>query len=337
MYYHFNIIKKLSVYKVYNYSKLLSGYFYSKIVRRNHQNALPFAMSIEPTTSCNLRCPQCPSGLRTFTRPTGMLDPEFFSAFVMQVKKHLHSLTFYFQGEPYLNPDFLKMVKIASDNNLYTITSTNAHYLSDEVSKETIWSGLDEVVISIDGVTQDVYEQYRVGGKLNKVLEGAANIIKWKKQLKSRTPFVIFQFVAFSSNEHQVNDMKKLAKEMGADKVRIKTAQIYDFENSQQLIPKTDSLSRYKKNQSGAWEIKNPLLNQCWRMWQACVITWDGKVVPCCFDKDAKYQLGDLTKTTFKEIWFSEPYQLFRQNILKSRKEIDICTNCTEGTKVWAD
>jgi len=337
LHYYVNIIKKLSLYKIYNYNKLLASYFYSKLLKQNHHNALPFALSIEPTTSCNLRCPQCPSGLRQFTRPTGMLDPEMFKKFVSQIKKHVHSLTFYFQGEPYLNPEFLKMVRTASDNNLYTITSTNAHYLTDEISKQTIKSGLDEIIISIDGTSQEIYEQYRVGGQLDKVLTGAQNIIKWKKELKSRKPYVVFQFVAFRSNEHQVNDIKKLGKDMGADIVRIKTAQIYDFENSQDMIPKNEELSRYKKNSSGKWEIKNGLLNQCWRMWQACVITWDGKIVPCCFDKDAKYQLGDLANNTFKEIWFSEPYHAFRQSILKSRKEIDICTNCTEGTKVWAD
>jgi len=337
LHYYVNIIKKLSLYKIYNYHKLLASYFYSKLLKQNHHNALPFALSIEPTTSCNLRCPQCPSGLRQFTRPTGMLDPEMFKKFVSQIKKHVHSLTFYFQGEPYLNPDFLKMVRTASNNNLYTITSTNAHYLTDEVSKQTILSGLDEIIISIDGTSQEVYEQYRVGGTLDKVLLGAQNIIKWKKELRSRKPYVVFQFVAFRSNEHQINDIKKLGKDMGADIVRIKTAQIYDFENSQDMIPTNEDLSRYKKNSSGKWEIKNGLLDQCWRMWQACVITWDGKIVPCCFDKDAKYQLGDLNKNTFNEIWFSKPYQEFRQNILKGRKQIDICTNCTEGTKVWAD
>jgi radical SAM protein with 4Fe4S-binding SPASM domain len=315
----------------------LLSYFFSKLTKKNYHNALPFALSVEPTTSCNLRCPQCPSGLRQFTRATGMLDPEMFQNFVLQVKRHVHSLTFYFQGEPYLNPDFLKMVKVASDNNLYTITSTNAHYLTDEVSKQTIQSGLDEIIISIDGTSQEIYEQYRVGGHLDKVLAGAQNIIKWKKELKSGTPYVVFQFVAFRSNEHQVSDIKKMGNEMGADIVRIKTAQIYDFENSQHMIPQNGSLSRYKKNASGSWEIKNELLDQCWRMWQACVITWDGKIVPCCFDKDAKYQLGDLKTHTFKEIWFSEPYYQFRKSILKSRKEIDICTNCTEGTKVFTD
>lgn len=337
MYYYINIAKKLTIYKIYNYLKLLWSYRISKLLKKGHQTAMPFSISIEPTTSCNLRCPQCPSGLRQFTRPIGMLDPSFFNSFILQIKQHVHSVMFYFQGEPYLNTEFLNMVKKANENNLYTITSTNAHYLSDDNCKQTVLSGLDEIIISIDGVTQEVYEQYRVGGKLDKALEGAASIIKWKKQLNSKTPYVVFQFVAFRSNEHQVNDIKKLGKEMGADKVRIKTAQIYDFENSENLIPTNDSLSRYRKNKIGKWEIKNPLLNQCWRMWQGCVVTWDGKIVPCCFDKDAKYQLGDLKQNNFKNIWYSEAYTGFRNKILKSRKEIDICTNCTEGTKVWAE
>jgi radical SAM protein with 4Fe4S-binding SPASM domain len=71
-------------------------------------------------------------------------------------------------------------------------------------------------------------------------------------------------------------------------------------------------------------------------MWSGCVITWDGKVVPCCFDKDAKHQLGDLKTQSFRQLWKSKLYQSFRTSILKSRKEIDICQNCSEGTKVWA-
>ena len=70
-------------------------------------------------------------------------------------------------------------------------------------------------------------------------------------------------------------------------------------------------------------------------MWQSCVITWDGGVVPCCFDKDATHQLGQLQTTDFKKIWSGKRYQNFRGALLKSRSEIDICKNCTEGTKVW--
>jgi radical SAM protein with 4Fe4S-binding SPASM domain len=71
-------------------------------------------------------------------------------------------------------------------------------------------------------------------------------------------------------------------------------------------------------------------------MWHAAVITWDGKVVPCCFDKDASHVMGDVTRQSFKKIWFGEQYNQFRTLLLKSRSEIEICKNCTEGTRVWA-
>lgn len=76
-------------------------------------------------------------------------------------------------------------------------------------------------------------------------------------------------------------------------------------------------------------------MNRCWKMWHSCVITWDGRVVPCCFDKDASHALGELKNTSFREIWYSSAYYNFRGAILRSREEIDICKNCTEGTKVW--
>ena len=152
------------------------------------------------------------------------------------------------QGEPYLNPAFLDMVKYASSKKIYTATSTNAHYLNDENAKKTVESGLDRLIISIDGTTQDVYKQYRVGGNLEKVIEGAKNIVKWKKELNSKTPFVFFQFLVVKPNEHQIEEIKKLAKEIGVDDVRFKTAQVYDYENDpNQLIPTIDKFSRYRK------------------------------------------------------------------------------------------
>jgi MoaA/NifB/PqqE/SkfB family radical SAM enzyme len=106
------------------------------------------------------------------------------------------------------------MVKYAHDKGIYTATSTNAHYLTDEKAKKTVESGLDRLIISIDGTTQDVYQQYRVGGNLDKVLEGARNIVKWKKALKSKTPFVFFQFLVVKPNEHQIEDIKNWQKKL---------------------------------------------------------------------------------------------------------------------------
>ena len=333
-----NLLSRLTPRRAWNAARVLSSYYISKWINKPVQWGLPVSISIEPTTSCNLRCPECPSGLRAFTRPTGMLQKDFFSETIDQLYKELYYLVFYFQGEPYLNPQFLDMVKYASAKRIYTATSTNAHYLTDANAKKTIESGLDRLIISIDGTTQDVYQQYRIGGRLDKVLEGAKNIVKWKREMKSKTPFIVFQFLVVKPNEHQVEDVKKLAAEIGVDDVWFKTAQVYDYENDpNQLIPTIAKYSRYRKNKNNAVEVKNTLQNHCWRLWHAPVITWDGLVVPCCFDKDAQHQLGDLKGKPFKEIWQNGKYTAFRKKIMQSRKNIDICANCSEGTKVWSD
>jgi len=332
----FNIASRLSISKAANAANVLGSFYYSRLSGSPQQRGLPISIAIEPTTSCNLRCPECPSGLRSFSRPTGMLDSNFFAKTIDELSNHLLYLVFYFQGEPYLNPEFLDMVKYASSKNIYTATSTNAHYLNDENAKRTVESGLDRLIISIDGSTQDVYEQYRIGGSLERVLEGTRNVLQWKKKLRSKTPHTIFQYLVVRPNEHQVNDVKKIAREMGVDEVAFKTAQVYDFENGNDLIPTIEKYARYKKQADGKWRIKNDLFNHCWKMWHSCVITWDGTVVPCCFDKDASHSLGSLKQSTFREIWFGEKYKEFRKNLLTSRSKIDICTNCTEGTTVWA-
>lgn len=331
-----NLLSKLTFRRAWNASKVLSSYYLSKWTKKPIQWGYPVSVSIEPTTSCNLRCPECPSGLRAFTRPTGMLQRDFFRDTIDQLSDELLYLVFYFQGEPYLNPSFLDMVKYASGKKIYTATSTNAHYLTDENAKKTVESGLDRLIISIDGTTQDVYQQYRVGGKLNKVIEGARNIMKWKNELKSKTPFVIFQFLVVKPNEHQVDDVKKLGKEIGVDDVWFKTAQVYDYASDpNKLIPSIDKFSRYKKESNGSYSFKGNLQNHCWRLWHDPVITWDGLVVPCCFDKDAQHKLGNLKEKSFKEIWDNGEYKKFRSQILQGRSTIDICANCSEGTKVW--
>jgi radical SAM protein with 4Fe4S-binding SPASM domain len=333
-----NLISKLSFARVWNGLKVLFSFYISRITRKPVQWGLPISISFEPTTSCNLRCPECPSGLRAFTRPTGMLEKDFFTTTINDLHKHLLYLIFYFQGEPYLNPQFLEMVKYASSKGIYTATSTNAHYLTESAARKTVESGLDRLIISIDGTTQEVYEQYRVGGKLSKVLEGTRNMVKARKEMNSKKPFIFFQFLVVKPNEHQVNEIRKLAREIGVDEVRFKTAQVYDYANDpNQLIPVNEKYSRYQRNSDGTYRAKNKLANRCWKLWHANVITWDGMVVPCCFDKDASHPLGNLRDQPFRQVWQSDAYKNFRASLMMSRKNIDICSNCSEGVSVWQD
>jgi radical SAM protein with 4Fe4S-binding SPASM domain len=330
-----NFLSKLTLKRSINALGLVFGYVVSKFTKTPVNRFLPVALAIEPTTSCNLRCPECPSGLRSFTRPTGMLDKTMFEKTVNELQDALLYLTFYFQGEPYLHKDFLEMVKIATQKGIYTSTSTNAHYLTPANALATVKSGIDRVIVSLDGTSQETYEQYRIGGSLEKVIEGTQNLIAAKRSLKSSTPHIIFQFLVVKPNEHQIEEAKALSKSLGVDEIRFKTAQIYDYEDGSNLIPDNDKYARYRKNPLGKYEIKNKLLNHCWKMWHSAVITWDGIVVPCCFDKDAEYRMGNVADQSFRDVWTSEKYLTFRKQLVGSRKNIEMCKNCTEGTKIW--
>lgn len=331
-----NFLSKLTVRRLKNAFFIWLRFHLSKYTSKANIHALPTSLAIEPTTSCNLRCPECPSGLRSFTRPTGMLAVQTFQKVIDELAPTLTYLTLYFQGEPYLHPNFFELIKVASAKKIYTATSTNAHYLSEQNAVKTVQSGLDRIIISVDGTTQETYEQYRVGGELKKVLEGTKNLIAAKKQLKSKTPYVVFQFLVVKPNEHQLDEMAVLAKEIGVDDLAFKTAQVYDYENGNELIPTKDEYARYRKNKTGKYELKRTApLKSCWRMWHSAVMTWDGAVVPCCFDKDGEHAMGNVKKQSFKSIWLGKAYRQFRETLLAGRKNISMCENCTEGTKVY--
>ena len=243
-----------------NIFKLVVGFRNRKMLG----GVMPMVLSIEPTTSCNLRCPECLSGLRGFTRPTGMVELEMVENIMAQMGKWLVYVNLYFQGEPYVHKGMDDLVRECKKNGVYTSTSTNAHHLNPERSKDLVESGLDRLIISIDGTTQETYSAYRVGGSLEKVLEGTRNVLEARKSLGSRKPFVVWQFLVVKPNEHQVEDIKSLAKEYKVDEVVIKTAQLDDPHDDHPLLTSSPSLNRYDKDpKSGRWNLRNPMKNEC--------------------------------------------------------------------------
>lgn len=328
-------IRRLTLRRCGNAILLFASYWVSRMLKRPVHWGLPLHVSIEPTTACNLGCPECPSGLKQFSRATGKLKLSDHQIWLDQLAPTLLYVTYYFQGEPFLNPDFLQFIEHAKRKKIFTATSTNAHFIDSKKAREIVNSGLDQLIISVDGVSQEVYSQYRVHGDLGKVWEATQYLVEAKREAKSNTPHLIFQCLAVKPNEHEIPQVFEKAKEFGVDEVRIKTAQLYDYTHGNPLMPTNESYSRYVRKKDGTYRLKNPGGNHCWRMWSGCVITWDGKVVPCCFDKDAKHSLGALDESSFATIWQSKSYRNFRESILQNRQQIEICQNCSEGSKVW--
>ena len=302
----------------------------SRIMRRPFHYGMPAAVSIEPTNRCNLHCPECPSGMKELSRDSGFMDMDRFRSLIDKLSPELAWLTLYFQGEPYLNPLFFDFTTYAKSKGIFVSSSTNGHFLDAVNAEATVKSGLDRLIISVDGTDQQVYESYRVGGSLQKVIQGIKALAKAKRRLRSNTPKIIIQFLVLKSNQHQVHSIRKKGIEWGGDKVEIKSAQFYNFKNGNPLMPSAGKFSRYRM-EDGGWSIKNTFPNHCFRMWSSCVISWDGKVVPCCYDKDARNVLGDIGVNSFSEIWRGGEYWDFRQMILSERKQTEICRNCTEG------
>lgn len=329
------LLPTLTFRKIKNAGLNYASYYYTLYTREPHVWGYPLSIGIEPTTACNLRCPHCVSGQRAFTRPTGRLQLQNYQRLLDEISPELLYLILYFQGEPYLNPHFLEMVAYAYEKKVFTLTSTNAHFLDESSARLTVESGLSHLVISMDGTNQDSYEVYRKEGSYQKVVDGIQNLIAWKRKLKSRTPIVDLQFIVFKHNEGEISTVRELGKKWGVDRIKIKSAQVYGYENDSEWIPDNETHRRYTATADG-FTIKNDLPNRCKKMWQGAEITWDGQVVPCCFDKNAEHLFGNAFESGFKEVWnHSQAYRDFRKKLFLDRKSIEICKNCTEGTQGW--
>ncbi len=322
-------IKYVTFRKVKNLTLIYLSHILSKKKIRLQGKFVPAFISVEPSDFCQLECPECPVGINS-RRKGSLIDMDLFEKSIKEIKDRLLHIIFYFQGEPLLNRNLHKMIHYAHSAGIYTSTSTNGQAMTNERAKEIVESGLDKLIISIDGVTQDVYEKYRKGGSLEKAKNAIHYINYWKKNLKSVSPMIEVQFIVFGTNEHQIKEIKKLSKVLKADRLALKTAQIYNFENGSELIPLNEKYSRYKKLANGKFEIKNKLHNHCLRLWSGAVINVNGDVLPCCFDKNAEYKLGNLNEENLSDTMNGERTKNFRKSILYSRIQHEICRNCTE-------
>jgi radical SAM protein with 4Fe4S-binding SPASM domain len=257
-------------------------------------------------------------------------DIQLYTKLINELKSKLLHVIFYFQGEPFLHRELNEMIQYAHKARIYTSTSTNGQFITDKIAKEIVISGLDKLIVSIDGSTQEIYETYRKGGKLSKAIEGIERIVACKKALKSATPMIVIQFLVLKTNEHQMKEMKQLAKLLMVDRLIFKTAQLSDFINGNDLLPTKNKFARYNIGKDGKYKIKGNQPNHCWRLWSGAVVNTKGEILPCCFDKNSEFSFGNIHNSSFTENWHNKKASDFRGRILQNRKQFEICRNCTE-------
>jgi len=296
------------------------------ILRRTNVHGMPAALGIELTNHCNLKCPECNTGSGLITRSRGYMSTVLFEKIISEAGPYLYNLNLYFQGESMMHPQFFDI--LGKCRGINTTLSTNGHFLTEENAEKIIASTLNKLIVSLDGMDKLTYNYYRVNGDLDTVMAGIRNISESVKRNHSSLEFVI-QFLVNRMNEKQLNEARKFASGMGAA-FKAKSMQIINKDFYEKWLPSQGRFARYRKTGRG-YTIKSRLQNQCVRLWFNPVATWDGKVLPCCFDKDADHVMGDLNKESLRDIWMGEKFRNFRKALLTGREKIGICTNCTSG------
>ncbi|WP_439183050.1 radical SAM/SPASM domain-containing protein [Carboxylicivirga taeanensis] len=325
------VLRVLSLGRIRNAFQLITSYLFAYYGKTIKIKGNPMAFAVEPTSICNLACPECPTGANLLKRPRGMMPLKDYTSILQQLAPELLYLNLYIQGEPLMHPEFGTMVKKAAQLKLYTSTSTNGHFMGKQLARQLVEGGLTRLIFSVDGTSQESYGLYRVGGSFNRVKQSIIDVVRAKQEAQSLYPIIVMQFIVFRHNEHELPYVKKLARKLKVDKLEIKTAQFYNFGTMRP--PLNARFSRYKDELGRL--LKTQTKNRCWRQWHSATVTWDGRFAPCCYDKDAIHAFGNVHSRPIKELWRGNNSQNFKQQIFLNRSAIDMCNNCPEGKHLF--
>ncbi|HPT11466.1 MAG TPA: radical SAM protein [Bacteroidales bacterium] len=308
----------------------LSKYGITILSKEPGKTTMPFSISIELTNLCNLHCPCCATGANILKRPHGFMDLPTAEMIAASLGKYSLSANLYFQGEPMLHPDFFEIAERL--RSFHGVISTNGHFLSEENCRRLAVSGLRKIIVSYDGVTPEVYSAYRKGGDLSIVTEGIKCLSEQIKK-KKNAPRLELLFLYGRHNSHELREAGEFAASVNAS-FKIKSMQIPDFSDIEKWIPEENRLSRYVQEGNNYSQKRTPARG-CLRVWTTAVITWDGNIVPCCYDKDASHVFGNIHEKPFDEIWNGETRRTFLSTVIRKRDSNDICKSCPQGLKLF--
>jgi len=329
------VIQSASLTRLANSAKVLLSLWLSRLLNRVIVWGNPFIVTVEPTIRCNLACPQCLAGRKQVVRARTDLDVTTFQHFLDVMGANVWHLLLYNQGEPFLNSDMLEFIRLAKQRRIYVTISTNGHFLQDmDFVRELVWSGLDSIIISLDGADEASYRIYRQGGNFKAVVEGIERLVKTRDELRSSTPKIAIQCLVMKHNEQRMAEMRTLAESLDVDRLLFKTFQVEFHGDGESFLPVSSALRRYS-DAGNRIHPKNKRAD-CSRLWYSTVILADGNIVPCCFDKKGTHSFGNMTALkTVDQFWKSDEYLRFRNAVLNGAEQIHICRNCTQNQKVY--
>lgn len=253
-------------------------------------------------------------------RGKGILSLETFQNLMSECGRFLYELDLFHWGEPLLNPNLVAMIELAKRWNIRVTVGSNLSLLTRDLCEQLIRSGLDHLIVSLHGASQQTMERYQRGNDLQHVVESIRLFMETRKRLKSIHPKVSWRFLVHRYNEREVDIARSKAKELNVDVLDLaplrcdmgkelfmdSRTQLQQIEN---WLPSEEAYSLYDYRQRQKKRIRN---NDCDWLWTRSAIQWNGAVSPCCAVWPERHDFGNLRDQSFFRVWNGPRYKKAR-------------------------
>jgi MoaA/NifB/PqqE/SkfB family radical SAM enzyme len=287
-------------------------------LKRETMRALPVVVKIDISPVCNLKCTVCvhadPRGEDYLEKQsfhaTQKMSVEFYRRIIEQIEGRSTAVSLYYFGDPLAHPDLDEMCRIARDAKLNVHVSTNFSFkLSDERLRRLVQNGMTHFTVCVDGLSQEKYEQTRVGGHIDWVLSNLERICRYKQESGERYPKIEVQYISFEHNRHEVETAQHLFEDLKVDQVTVFEGR---HESWARPVADTKDIRSPKENR---------LLPQCVWPHLFMLIKYNGDIIPCCHHRigeqystrNESRAVGNVNERSLREIWNSPAYRQMRR------------------------
>ena len=286
---------------------------------------------IESTSICNLKCPLCPVP-HNLHRETGHMQPHTYKDVIDDIAGYAKKMDLWNFGEPFLNPNIFDMIRYATDRKIKVRVSTNSTVLGDAEIDKVFGSNLSSIIVCLDGASKETHERYRVGSDFDKVVEGISKLAQQKRALGRELPFIRLQFIVFSYNEHEIEDIIAMAERMQVDQLALKNVSLGTWIDAdkrkkiaKKLLPKNDKFQKYVIK-GDELKLKQQDKTCSWAYANGVVLS-NGDVTTCCYDSSGKHVFANIHRDGgLMNILKGAKMTEVRQQILGF--ELSLCKTC---------
>ncbi len=304
----------------------------------------PTRISLDPVNVCNLKCPFCSTGNGTTQMKKARLTPELFERIWANVRPGLFKEAhLYNWGEPFLNPHTTDFLRRFADAGVETWISSNLSVkdYDDAFAERLVESGLARMIISADGISQEVYERYRVGGSVERVMKNVKLIADAKKRLGSKTPIMQWRVLLNRFNQGEIAEAGRKAVELGAHFQVTPVFQVPEELREEWHADMTKAIFG-EGGVVASWGLNTgPLIHtECRQLWDQIIVNSDGDVMPCCVTADQKAAIGNLAEEDIMSIWNGEMIRKLRRFVTRPGESApdfhNSCEDCTQRYCTWS-